>query len=115
MICPKCKTEYREGFTECPDCGVDLIVDSSLVKEKHRVNETGIRIIKFGILLLFFAFSKMAAAIIAYKYELTYLNTHGHMVDVIFNNYIHPLIWIMFVIEILISVTMVIWGISYKE
>lgn len=25
MICPKCKAEYREGFTKCADCGIDLI------------------------------------------------------------------------------------------
>lgn len=25
MFCPKCRTEYREGFTECADCGVPLV------------------------------------------------------------------------------------------
>jgi len=25
MFCPVCKTEYRPGFTECADCGVDLV------------------------------------------------------------------------------------------
>ena len=25
MFCPNCKTEYRQGFTECADCGVDLV------------------------------------------------------------------------------------------
>ena len=25
MFCPKCKAEYREGFTECADCGVVLV------------------------------------------------------------------------------------------
>jgi hypothetical protein len=25
MFCPKCKTEYREGFSRCADCDVDLI------------------------------------------------------------------------------------------
>jgi hypothetical protein len=25
MFCPKCKTEYREGFSKCADCDVDLI------------------------------------------------------------------------------------------
>jgi len=25
MFCPKCKSEYREGFLTCADCGVDLI------------------------------------------------------------------------------------------
>lgn len=25
MFCPKCKAEYREGFSRCADCDVDLI------------------------------------------------------------------------------------------
>jgi len=25
MICPKCHTEYRPGFTECADCKVSLV------------------------------------------------------------------------------------------
>ena len=25
MICPKCRAEYRRGFTECADCGVALV------------------------------------------------------------------------------------------
>ena len=29
MFCPKCKTEYREGFTRCADCEVDLIAELS--------------------------------------------------------------------------------------
>jgi hypothetical protein len=25
MFCPECKAEYRQGFTRCSDCGVDLV------------------------------------------------------------------------------------------
>lgn len=25
MFCPKCRTEYREGFTVCADCGQPLV------------------------------------------------------------------------------------------
>ena len=25
MICPKCNTEYREGFNRCADCGIALV------------------------------------------------------------------------------------------
>ena len=25
MFCPNCRTEYREGFTVCADCNVDLV------------------------------------------------------------------------------------------
>lgn len=27
MFCPKCKTEYREGFYKCADCGADLVAE----------------------------------------------------------------------------------------
>ena len=29
MFCPKCKAGYREGFTRCADCDVDLIPELS--------------------------------------------------------------------------------------
>jgi len=25
MFCPKCKSEYREGFSKCSDCDTDLV------------------------------------------------------------------------------------------
>ena len=25
MFCPECRAEYREGFTECSDCGIPLV------------------------------------------------------------------------------------------
>lgn len=25
MFCPKCRTEYREGYSECADCHVELV------------------------------------------------------------------------------------------
>ena len=35
MICPKCKVEYRDGFTKCSDCGVELVerLDASSKRE----------------------------------------------------------------------------------
>ena len=44
MICPECESEYREGFTHCNDCDVDLIEpvegepDVELVKVWEGVN-----------------------------------------------------------------------------
>lgn len=29
MFCPKCKAEYREGFTRCAECEVDLVPELS--------------------------------------------------------------------------------------
>ena len=27
MFCPQCKAEYRQGFTRCADCEVDLVYE----------------------------------------------------------------------------------------
>lgn len=40
MYCPKCRYEYRNGFTVCPDCEVDLVE----TLEKERSNESLITI-----------------------------------------------------------------------
>lgn len=32
MFCPLCKAEYREGFTRCKDCNVDLV---AALEEPH--------------------------------------------------------------------------------
>lgn len=34
MICPKCKNEYREGFTVCADCGVALIEQENTIERQ---------------------------------------------------------------------------------
>ncbi|MHB8580199.1 MAG: hypothetical protein ACYDA4_10110 [Ignavibacteriaceae bacterium] len=43
MFCPKCKLEYREGYTMCIDCEIDLVdsVDSAtkLQLNRERINE----------------------------------------------------------------------------
>lgn len=30
MFCPKCKSEYRDGFYKCADCGADLVAEQPL-------------------------------------------------------------------------------------
>jgi hypothetical protein len=33
MICPKCKTEYREGFFICAECNINLVDESSSIQK----------------------------------------------------------------------------------
>lgn len=40
MICPKCKNEYREGFTVCADCGVALIEQEEVVDRQQVIYGT---------------------------------------------------------------------------
>jgi len=37
MFCPKCRVEYRRGFTRCADCDVDLV--DVLTEEDHSSDE----------------------------------------------------------------------------
>lgn len=41
MFCPQCKTEYRQGFTRCSNCGVALVerVENSPPLEDRAVND----------------------------------------------------------------------------
>lgn len=46
MICPLCKTEYREGFYTCADCSVSLVpgiaeVESDLKSASHEIEYYG--------------------------------------------------------------------------
>jgi len=36
MFCPKCGVEYREGFTECSDCNVELV---AILPEEFQTEE----------------------------------------------------------------------------
>jgi 5'(3')-deoxyribonucleotidase len=40
MICPKCKSEYREDFTMCSDCNVPLVEKlSSETEEEDKLHD----------------------------------------------------------------------------
>jgi hypothetical protein len=45
MICPKCRSEYREGYARCADCDVDLVQPEPVSTEPEvalvKVYETG--------------------------------------------------------------------------
>ena len=45
MYCPQCKAEYRQGFTRCADCDVELV--DTLPQESERTGEAN-RIIWMG-------------------------------------------------------------------
>ena len=34
MFCPKCRAEFREGFTKCPDCKIELVHERPKAKGK---------------------------------------------------------------------------------
>lgn len=55
MYCPKCKSEYREGFTICKDCNIELqkeLPDEDIIEREsyteilHTVQKENIGLIK---------------------------------------------------------------------
>jgi hypothetical protein len=115
MICPKCNSEYRDEFTTCSDCGVNLVEKTDKPIEKLTISLEGIRLVKFGIVLLFIALTKLMIVIITYVFYIMYMQTHGFMMDYIFIKLINPIFWYIFTIEIVVSIVIILWGISFKE
>lgn len=114
MICPKCKSEYADGLTECSDCGVDLIPVSGIKTIPGRIDRRGISMVKYGIGLLFFAIFQLFAVIVAYEFLLVYKQTHGGVGGTVIEN-IHPLIWFLWLLEICVSLAIIIWGANIKS
>lgn len=57
---------------------------------------------KSGLMLLFGTFTQLIAVIISYEFFFTYSKGHGGIFGTPMSN-IHPLIWIIIVVEIIIS------------
>lgn len=47
MICPKCKAEYRDGFTRCSDCDIELV--DKLSEEKDVI--VGVDYIEYELVM----------------------------------------------------------------
>lgn len=46
MFCPECRAEYREGFTRCSDCNVDLV--EQLPPEQEKEIPEYVKVLKSG-------------------------------------------------------------------
>jgi hypothetical protein len=38
-FCPNCEAEYREGFTVCPDCNLELVAELTAENKVHDTSE----------------------------------------------------------------------------
>jgi hypothetical protein len=75
MFCPVCKAEYREGFTRCSDCEVELVptLESSETSEE----EEGPVLVWRGDDLL--AFSRVVAILRAEKIKYFQIADHEQL------------------------------------
>lgn len=53
LICPKCKSQYQEGYNICNDCNENLIEMPDVVEEYTINRNVGIKKTLIGIALLF--------------------------------------------------------------
>jgi hypothetical protein len=49
MFCPECKAEYRQGFTRCADCDVDLVYELESESAAAQRTAQGFRVIWRGV------------------------------------------------------------------
>ena len=74
-ICPKCKTEYREGFNQCADCKielVDIVASMNIIgKEAKSSKATTVLSSIFGGILLMFVTQIIGMGIKDYLKEFT--------------------------------------------
>lgn len=72
LICPKCKSEYDEGYTVCSDCGGQLI-EQPEIKDEITHEKQDLKIFQFIIGILIILFSTM----ISYKLTSMYFLENG--------------------------------------
>lgn len=114
MICPKCNAEYRDGFSKCSDCGVDLVPKAGEIHRGAMISWQGIALVKLGLGLMFFCALEMIAVIIAYEYYWVYRLNNGGVTGSVIEN-VHPLVWVLCVVQVILSFIALGWGASMKE
>lgn len=113
MICPNCKAEYEEGYTQCSDCHIDLVKRANLHKHVYRITQAGLSMLKFGIALLFVNIFEMMTVITLSDSNIirrTYGGGHGGIISDI-----NPVIKLLLGIQFIISLFVIIYGVCSKE
>jgi len=113
LICPKCETEYRDGYSVCSDCGSQLI-EKSEVKEGIIKTKEDFKLFQFIIGILIILFS----TILSYKLTSMYFfsNDNGEYNMESFLWMLNAYHYSFLIIGIIICVTCIIfWCKSKKE
>jgi len=114
VICPKCKSEYEEGYTQCSDCGSDLVPYQAPLIPRKIITTKGISLLKFGLALLFLVIFEFILVTIAYEFYFVYRMKNGGISGSVISN-VHPSIWILMTVEFIISISITVWGIRTRK
>jgi hypothetical protein len=72
LICPKCKSEYQDGYTNCSDCECELVKISEVKQEEMPVkNGSKVRQFIIGVLII------LCSPMLSYKLTLMYFVPNG--------------------------------------
>jgi hypothetical protein len=72
LVCPKCKSEYQEGYKICSDCKCELIEIAEVVKKDTKVKIKA-KLIQFVLGVLFI----LCSPILSYKFTSMYFIPNG--------------------------------------
>jgi len=114
MICPSCNAEYMEGYDVCSNCEIPLVPKLEEIVTQRKISRKSISVLKFGVGILFFTLFQVMAVIIAYEFYWAYILGRGGVNGTAISN-VHPAIWFILVVEILISLIAIMWGVRLKE
>jgi hypothetical protein len=103
-----------EGYDVCSNCEVPLVPKVEEKVTPKKISSKSISVLKFGIGILFFTIFQVMAVIIAYEFYWVYRLGKGGVSGSSISN-VHPAIWFMLFIEILVSLIVIMWGVRLKE
>ncbi len=113
MICPICKVEYEKGYTQCSDCHIDLVERADLPQHVYRISQTGLSMLKFGIVLLFVSIFELMTIITLYDSNIIH-RAYGEGPGGILS-YMNPIIKLLLGVQFIISLFVLIYGFCSKE
>jgi hypothetical protein len=70
--------------------------------------------LKMGLVSLFWTFSQSITIIIVYQFYFRYALTHGGIGGTMLDN-IHPIVWVIIILEYIISIGLIYIGVKGKN
>ncbi len=110
MICPNCKVEYEKGYKQCSDCNIDLVERADIPIHVNKISQTGLSMLKFGIVLLFVCIFELITLITLYDSNFFYRISR----DSPGGGNLNPVVNLLLAFQFIISVMVIIYGFFSK-